>query len=73
MNWLPSGITITVDGQVQARWTENIPNEKMGFGALGFVGSPADGWMGGAPDSTTPSLVTLHLDNVVMSQWGGIA
>lgn len=73
MNWLPSGITISVDGQVQAQWTSNIPNVSMGFGALGFVGSAYDSWMGGAPDSTTPSLVTLHLDNVVMSQWSGIA
>lgn len=71
MEWLPNGITITVDGQVQARWTENIPNVKMSFGALGFVGSSYDSWMGGPPDSTTPSVVTLHLDNVVMSQWGG--
>ena len=45
----------------------------MGFGALGFVGSDYDSWMGGAPDGTTPSLLTFHLDNVVMSQWEGIA
>ena len=73
MEWLPSGITIWADGQVKAQWTDNIPNIKMSFGALGFVGSPYDSWMGGAPDSTTPPLVTLHLDNVVMSQWVGIA
>jgi hypothetical protein len=45
----------------------------MGFGALGVVGGPGDGWMGGAPDSSTPPLVTVHLDNVVMAQWNGIA
>jgi hypothetical protein len=73
MDWLPSGITISVDGQDRARWTDHIPSVKMGFGALGVVGSAYDGWMGGAPDSTTPSLVTLHLDNVVMSQWDGVA
>lgn len=73
MDWLPSGVTITTDGQVQAQWTDHIPSTKMSFGALGFVGSSYDSWMGGAPDGTTPPLVTLHLDNVVMSQWVGLA
>jgi len=73
MTWLPDRVTIEVDGKVYAEWTEHIPSVPMGFGALGFVGSAWDGWMGGAPDHTTPPLVTLHLDNVVMSQWDGIA
>jgi len=73
MTWLPDSLTIAVDGVVYAQWTSHIPDVPMSFGALGFVGSPWDGWMGGAPDSTTPSVVTLHLDNVVMSQWNGIA
>jgi hypothetical protein len=73
MEWLPSGVTIWADGQIKGQWADNSPNVKMSFGALGFVGSSYDSWMGGPPDSTTPSLLTLHLDNVVMSQWEGIA
>jgi hypothetical protein len=73
LNWLPDHIEIQVDGQTQAWWTDHIPNVPMSFGALGVVGSPWDGWMGGPPDSTTPHTVTLHLDNVVVQQWNGIA
>lgn len=73
MDWLPGSIEISVDGQVRARWTDHIPNVPMGFGALSYVGSPYDGWMGGAPDATTPPLLAVHLDNVVMSQWVGVA
>ena len=28
-------------------------------------------WLGGAPNGSTPSVVTTHIDNVVMSQWIG--
>jgi Glycosyl hydrolases family 16 len=73
MTWLPTGVSISVDGHVMAQWDHDIPAVPMSFGAMGFVGSPADGWMGGAPDATTPNVVTAHLDNVVMSQWEGIA
>jgi len=71
MTWLPDELTIEVDGVERARWTDNIPSKPMGFGAMGFVGSPSDAWMGGAPDRTTPNVVTVYLDNVVMSQWDG--
>ena len=71
MTWLPNDLKIEVDGVVRARWTQNVPDIAMGFGAQGFVGSPDDAWMGGAPSSGTPSVVTVHLDNVVMSQWEG--
>jgi beta-glucanase (GH16 family) len=73
LTWLPEYVMIQVDGQTKAFWTENVPKVPMSFGALGFVGAPWDGWMGGPPDASTPDLVTLHLDNVVMSQWNGIA
>jgi beta-glucanase (GH16 family) len=49
LDWLPGGITVSVDGQVHARWTDHIPNVKMGFGALGVVGTVYEGWMGGRP------------------------
>lgn len=73
MTWLPGLVRIEVNGQVHAEWTSNVPNEPMGFGAMGYVAAPGEGWAGGAPDATTPGVVTLHLDNVVMSQWTGIA
>lgn len=71
MTWLPDMISITVDGREVARWTEHIPDGPMGFGAMGMVGASFDQWIGGAPDNTTPDKVTLHLDNIVMSQWTG--
>ncbi len=71
MTWLPDRLSITVGGRLVAEWTENIPDTAMGFGAMGMVASPQDSWIGGAPDASTPSTVTLHLDNVVMSQWNG--
>jgi hypothetical protein len=73
LTWLPNIVQVTTDGVVTASWNYGIPDTTMGFGALGVVGSPADGWIGGAPDATTPPLVTIHLDNVVMAQWNGIA
>lgn len=72
MTWLPDLVRIEVNGQVHAEWRSNIPNEPMGFGAMGYVVAPHEGWAGGPPDATTPGQVTLHLDNVVMSQWNGI-
>ena len=71
MTWLPDSLTVAVNGKVVATWTENIPDTAMGFGAMGMVASPQEDWIGGAPDASTPDLVTLHLDNVVMSQWNG--
>ena len=73
MTWLPNIVEIRTDGVVTASFNYGIPDTSMGFGALGVVGGPGDGWMGGAPDATTPPLVTVHLDNVVMAQWNGIA
>jgi hypothetical protein len=70
---LPDLVKIETDGQVVAQWDYNFPDVPMGFGAMGFVGTPWDGWMGGPPDSSTPPVVTAHLDNVVMAQWNGIA
>jgi hypothetical protein len=43
----------------------------MGFGAMGYVANSSEAWIGGAPDHTTPSKVTTHIDNVVMAQWIG--
>lgn len=71
LTWLPDLVRIEVNGQVRAEWTSHIPNEPMGFGAMGYVIAPHEGWAGGPPDATTPGLVTLHLDNVSMLQWLG--
>ncbi|MDN3564822.1 family 16 glycosylhydrolase, partial [Paeniroseomonas aquatica] len=73
MTWLPNEVTIKVDGQVVARWTDAaaIPDTAMGFGAMGYVAAKGEEWLGDAPDGTTPSVVTTHIDNVVMSQWTG--
>jgi hypothetical protein len=73
LTWLPDLVKIETDGQLVAQWDYNSPDVPMGFGAMGFVGTPWDGWMGGAPDDSTPPVVTAHLDNVVMAQWNGIA
>lgn len=73
MTWLPDRVVIEADDEVVAAWDYNAPDVPMGFGAMGFVGTPRDGWMGGAPDATTPPVVTIHIDNVVMAQWDGIA
>ncbi|MGG5809189.1 carbohydrate-binding domain-containing protein [Falsiroseomonas sp. CW058] len=74
VTWLPDSLTIEVDGQVMAHWTDpaEIPDVPHGFGAMGFVGSDADTWMGGAPDGSTPGQVTISLDNVRMYQADGI-
>ena len=71
--WLPDLLTVSVNGSEVARWTDPaaIPDVAHGIGAMGFVGSPNDGWIGGAPDSSTPSTVRVQMDNVVMSQWNG--
>ncbi len=70
MTWLPDRLTIAVDGQVMAEWTDpaQIPDVAHGFGAMGFVGAPHDQWMGGAPDGSTPDVVTVSIDNVRMYQ-----
>jgi len=73
LTWLPDRLTVEVNGRRVAEWTrpEAIPRGPMGFGAMGFVGTANESWMGGAPDATTPSRVTMQIDNVVMSQWRG--
>ena len=73
MTWLPDLVIIKVDGQTVASWTDDaaIPDTAMGFGAMGYVAADGEEWLGGAPDSSTPSVVTTHIDNVVMSQWTG--
>lgn len=73
LTWQPDSVVIETDGEVVAQWDYNAPDVPMGFGAMGFVGTPRDGWMGGAPDETTPPVVTIHIDNVLMAQWDGIA
>jgi len=73
LTWLPDEVVIETDGQMVARWDYNSPNTPMGFGVMGYVGTDWDGWMGGAPDDSTPPVVTIHLDNVVMAQWNNIA
>ena len=74
MTWLPDRLTIEVNGQLMAEWTDpaQIPDVPHGFGAMGFVGSPWDEWMGGAPDSSTPDQVAVSIDNVKMYQLDGI-
>lgn len=71
VTWLPDRLTIQVDGRTVAEWTDHIPNEPMGFGVMSFIGTWHEEWMGGAPDSSTPGVVTVHLDNVYMAQWTG--
>jgi beta-glucanase (GH16 family) len=73
MTWLPHRLTVEVNGQLVAEWTnpDAIPRVPMGFGAMGFIGSARDAWMGGAPDATTPDRVVVQIDNVVMRQWRG--
>ena len=74
MTWLPDRLAIAVNGQQVAEWTDpaEIPDVPHGFGAMGFVGSAADQWMGGAPDGSTPDQVTVSIDNVRMYQLDGI-
>jgi hypothetical protein len=74
MTWLPNRLTVEVDGQLMAEWTDpaQIPDVPHGFGAMGFVGAGFDQWMGGAPDGSTPDVVTVSIDNVRMYQADGI-
>ncbi|GAA0571260.1 hypothetical protein GCM10009416_07330 [Craurococcus roseus] len=71
--WLPDYMAIKVNGDVVAEWTDPaaIPDVAHGIGAMGMVASNADGWMGGAPDASTPAVTTTYMDNMVMSQWDG--
>ena len=71
--WLPDRMTLKVNGKVVADWTDpaEIPDVAHGIGAMGMVASNNDGWMGGAPDGSTPAVTTIYMDNVVMSQWNG--
>lgn len=73
LTWLPDLMKVEVDGQTVAEWTDPaaIPDVAHGFGAMGFVGSGNDVWMGGAPDGSTPDKVTAYIDNVVLKQWMG--
>ena len=73
LTWLPDRMTLQVNGDVVAEWTDpaEIPDVAHGFGAMGMVASNNDGWMGGAPDGSTPDVTTIYMDNVVMSQWNG--
>ena len=75
MTWLPNLIKVEVDGKVTATWTnpDLIPDSPMGFGAMGYVANNSQAWLGGGPNSSTPSKVTTHIDNMVMSQWTGTA
>ena len=71
--WLPDYLGIKVGDQVVAEWTNpaEIPDVAHGLGAMGMVGAPSDGWIGGAPDGSTPGVVRAQMDNVVMRQWNG--
>lgn len=73
VEWFPDRLTIKVNDNVVAEWTDpaEIPDVAHGIGAMGFVGSPNDDWIGGAPDGSTPDVVHVQMDNVVMSQWNG--
>ena len=73
LTWAPNTVSIAVKGVgTVAEWHDHIPREPMGFGIMGFVGSANDTWMGGAPDGTTPDVVTIELDNFVMRQADGV-
>ncbi len=71
--WLPDVMTLKVNGNVVAEWTDPamIPDVAHGIGAMGMVASANDAWMGGAPDGSTPAVTRIYMDNVVMSQWDG--
>ncbi len=71
--WLPDRMTLKVNGNVVADWTDpaEIPDVAHGIGAMGMVASNNEDWMGGAPDGSTPDVTTIYMDNVVMSQWNG--
>lgn len=73
MTWLPDLIRIEVNDRVVAEWTDPavIPDVAHGFGAMGMVAAEGEAWLGGAPDGSTPDVVRVQLDNVVMSQWNG--
>jgi hypothetical protein len=61
--WLPDVMTLKVNGNVVAEWTDPaaIPDVAHGIGAMGMVASNADGWMGGAPDGSTPNVTTAYM------------
>jgi hypothetical protein len=72
LTWAPNTVSIAVKGVgTVAEWHDHIPREPMGFGIMGFVGSANDTWMGGAPNATTPNVVTIELDNFKMTQMDG--
>jgi beta-glucanase (GH16 family) len=71
LTWTQNKISIAVDGVgTVAEWHDHIPREPLGFGVMGYVGSPNDTWMGGAPSSSLPAgtAVTIEVDNFRMYQ-----
>jgi beta-glucanase (GH16 family) len=62
VDWLPGRITFYIDGVEQWTTTKGVPDEPMALGFMGFVAASEDEWFGGAPDASTPGLVSLHVD-----------
>lgn len=62
VDWLPDRITFYIDGVEQWTTTKGVPDVPMALGFMGFVASSSDEWFGGAPDFTTPGVVSLHVD-----------
>jgi hypothetical protein len=52
-------MTTLVDGKVASEFTTHIPHENMSVALMGYVGSPAQEWYGGAPASSFQGLDTL--------------
>ncbi|WP_372622943.1 family 16 glycosylhydrolase [Falsiroseomonas sp.] len=62
VDWLPGRITFYIDGVERWSTTKGVPDEPMALGFMSFVAASGDEWFGGAPDASTPGLVSLHVD-----------
>jgi Ca2+-binding RTX toxin-like protein len=71
LEWTPTRVTMTVDGQAIHTYTQNIPNQKMTVGLQGHVGSPADTWYGGVPGPNVPGHYDIMVDFVRVYDWNG--
>jgi hypothetical protein len=71
LDWVPGLLRLSVDGEVKAEITEDVPSQKMSFGMQGQVHADGETWFGGAPDGSTPSQVGIEVDWVDISSWNG--